>query len=128
MPKQEDVRPYELTEEEMDTIEALRQGRARVVSVSDRERAKAASMARHPAGKAPLRLDELERGKMYLIVSQDPTQRRPRVSAMRYLDGTPAELTFDARPTAGTQTMPVGWVVKIEPTAETVPFVGNVFR
>lgn len=66
---------------------------------------------------------------LMLVVHQNDAQRIPRVSAMRLIqDDGGDELVFDARPTAGTQTIRRADIISMEPTAETTPFVGRVFR
>lgn len=102
-----------ITAEEWETIVALRAGEARVVAV--------------PVPVADSATADLVIGKMYVVVHRSGLQRRARLSVMRLLDITPSDLIFDARPVAGTQTMPRDWIIKVEPTAETTPSLNQMF-
>jgi hypothetical protein len=61
-------------------------------------------------------LYNFEPGKRYEIVHQSPGQRYARVSVMVYLgtSGAIDQLSFSARPVAGTQTMPRSWIRNVE--------------
>jgi len=61
-------------------------------------------------------------GKRYRIVHQSMTQRYPRVSVMVYLgsSGIMDELSFSARPAAGTQQMPRTWIKQVERVPDSI--------
>lgn len=68
-----------------------------------------------------------EPGKRYRIVHQSHDQRYARVSVMDYLgtSGVIDELSFSARPVAGTQQMPRTWVKEAHEVPKTTPIFIN---
>ena len=60
-------------------------------------------------------------GQRYLLRYRSATQRRDRAAVMVYLGDDGDRLLFDARPAAGTQSMPVGWIQAAEPVADDTP-------
>ena len=67
---------------------------------------------------------QLRKGAKYRIIHQSPTQRVERESVMVFLgmggiDGKDAQ--FDARPLAGTQSLPPGWVKRVEEVHRSEP-------
>lgn len=69
-----------------------------------------------------------EPGKRYRVTHQSPTQHYARVSVMDYLGtaGIIDELSFSARPIAGTQKMPRSWIIKAEEVDKGVPISLNM--
>ena len=68
-------------------------------------------------------------GCRYRVRYRSGTQRRDRTAVMVYLGADGDALLFDARPAAGTQRMPRGWVRHIEPVpADTPAHINRVTR
>jgi hypothetical protein len=61
-------------------------------------------------------------GQKYRIHHRSQSQKYTRVSVMVFLGTTESDkqILFDARPVAGTQTMPREWVQGIWPTSEPI--------
>lgn len=57
-----------------------------------------------------------EVGKLYKVVHLIPPQRKARFSILRFMHETPTHYIFDARPLAGTQSLPKDCVISISPT------------
>lgn len=57
-------------------------------------------------------------GRKYRIIHQSPSQRYPRVSVMRLIGDSELDdaWLFDARPLAGTQTLPKEWMIECSET------------
>jgi hypothetical protein len=77
--------------------------------------------------------EEMEIGKRYRIWHRSDTERRARFSIMDYLGretteshaGKGGNYLFDARPLAGTQSMPPHWIRLIEQVSQTATIVLN---
>ena len=52
--------------------------------------------------------------RKYRVIHRSETQRVDRASVLRYMAEDSEVYYFDARPVAGTQTMPKSWVKSIE--------------
>lgn len=68
---------------------------------------------------------ELTKGQKYRVLHKSESQRYTRESVLVLLDRDGNELIFDARPVAGTQKMPVSWVIGIWPSAEPIKINGR---
>ena len=68
-------------------------------------------------------------GLRHRLRYRSETQRRDRTAVMVYLGEDGDALLFDARPAAGTQRMPRGWVRAAEPvTANTPAHINRIAR
>lgn len=80
-----------------------------------------------------MKLDEMVVGNRYMIYHMAGTERRMRYSVMDYLGQEPREsyrgeggnYTFNARPEAGTQSMPPSWIKLVESVSKDTPIVLN---
>jgi len=86
-----------------------------------------------PTGRNPdggqQRFPSLTTGRRYQVRYRSETQRRDRTAVLVYLGADGDALLFDARPAAGTQRMPRGWVRQIEPvSADTPAHINRVTR
>jgi hypothetical protein len=77
--------------------------------------------------------DKMEVGNRYRVYHKSGTQRIMRYSVMDYLGrdehesyaGQGPNYSFNARPLAGTQSMPPSWIQSIVPVAKSAPIVLN---
>ena len=68
-----------------------------------------------------------EPGKRYRILHKSETQRIERASVMDYLGAKQdGYLSFSARPVAGTQRIPLEWIVAAEEVFKSTPISLNV--
>lgn len=65
-------------------------------------------------GVAADRLSELQTGHEYIIVVQYDNQRFPRRSRMSFLARDGAQTQWNARPAAGTQSIPARYILSVE--------------
>lgn len=79
----------------------------------------------------PIMLHDLTKGAWYRIVWQSPNHKYPHEAKMIYL-GLRYDfnsLVFSARPVAGTQMLPIAWILKMEPCkAPKAPYLDHVLR
>lgn len=64
-------------------------------------------------------------GLRYRVIHKSPEQRYARVSIMDFLAEHEHHYVFSARPIAGTQTMPKGWVLDKAVVAKETPISMN---
>jgi hypothetical protein len=64
-------------------------------------------------------------GGRYRVTHRSDAQRFNRVSVMDYLGESGSDYVFNARPVAGTQTMPQAWLIDAELVRKDTPIVLN---
>lgn len=69
---------------------------------------------------------KMESGKRYRIIYRGDIHRVNRMAVLDYLDEDGDSWVLNARPTAGTQTMPKHWVKDIEEVPKSTPIAINV--
>jgi hypothetical protein len=68
-------------------------------------------------------------GHRYLLRYRSASARRDRSAVMVYLGADGDALLFDARPAAGTQSMPCRWIARVEEVpADTPAHINRIVR
>ena len=68
---------------------------------------------------------ELTPGQRLRVLHRSETQKYTRESVMIFLEKIDNQLVFSARPVAGTQTLPVSWIIGVWPTSEPIKINGR---
>lgn len=73
-----------------------------------------------------MKLPDMIPGKKYSVLHRIPGGRYPRRSLMRLLEVLPDCILFDARPVAGTVTLPKTEILEVTPVVDDAQIIMNV--